>query len=217
MERADKRKRTRAVVAPKSGKAPRKRPAKRPRKLECVVTYLEMREPSHHANILPAGHKIALLRAERPPLSFYRYLYNTVGERWLWWERRAMADAALAAIIHDPKVEILVLYVDGVPAGYAELDGRVEDEIELAYFGLVPEFQGRALGPYLLGCALEEAWLRAPDRVWVHTCNLDHPKAFAIYQRAGFAPYRQETRMIDDPRDTGLIPKSVKLPKTVRP
>jgi GNAT superfamily N-acetyltransferase len=183
-----------------------------PDKLECVVTYLEMREPPRHPNILSGRHKIALMRAESPTISFYRYLYNTIGEDWLWWERRALDDAALAAIIHDPDVDIFVLYYDGVPAGYIELDRRVAGDIEVAYFGLIPEFIGRGLGAYLLGWALDEAWQREPERVWLHTCNFDHPKAIAIYQRAGFTPYKQETTLIDDPRATGLLPAHLPLP-----
>jgi len=186
------------------------------KKLECVTTHLEMRRAPEHPHVMPRGHKIALMRAEAPTISFYRYLYSAVGEKWMWWERRALNDEALTAIIHDPKVEIYVLYCEGVPAGYAELDGRIDDEIELAYFGLVPEYIGRGLGSYLLGWALEEAWRRSPSRVWVHTCNFDHPKAVAVYQKAGFIPFKQETTKIEDPRKLGLIPKDVALPQGVR-
>ncbi|HUT48935.1 MAG TPA: GNAT family N-acetyltransferase [Alphaproteobacteria bacterium] len=181
-------------------------------KLNCVVTYLEMRAPPRHPNILSGRHQMALMRAAKPTVSFYRYLYSAIGEAWLWWERRALDDEALASIIHDPQVEIYVLYYDGVPAGYAELDLRVAKEVEIAYFGLVPEFVGRGLGAYLLGWALDEAWRREPGRVWLHTCNFDHPKAIAIYQQAGFTPYRQETTQIDDPRLTGVLPAELPLP-----
>jgi len=189
----------------------------RPGQLECITTYLEMRARPSHPNILPSGHKVALVKAERPTISFYRYLYNTIGEDWLWWERRALSDVKLANVILDPEVEIFVLYVDGVPAGYAELDLRIKAEIELAYFGLIPEFIGRGLGGYLLGWVVDEAWRRSPERVWLHTCNFDHPKAVATYQKAGFTPYKQETAMIDDPRTSGLLPKDIELPRSSRP
>ena len=149
---------------------------------------------------------LALLRANKPTVSFYRYLYNTVGEPWLWHERRALDDAALAAIVQDPRVEIFVLYADGVPAGYFELDRRVEHEVELAYFGLMPEFIGQGLGRYLLGRAVATAWAGKPSRFWLHTCGFDHPRALGYYQRAGFAPYKQETRIFDDPYLSGLMP-----------
>jgi GNAT superfamily N-acetyltransferase len=138
-------------------------------------------------------------------VSFYRYLYNTVGAPWLWYERRRLDDSTLGTIIDDPKVEVHVLYVNGVPAGYAELDRCSGHEVEIAYFGLVPDFIGRGLGRYLLDWTLNEAWREEPRRVWVHTCNLDHPVALAFYQRAGFAPYKQETVLIDDPRSNETI------------
>ena len=97
-------------------------------------------------------------------------------------------------------------------AHLAELDRRQEEEIELAYFGLLPDFIGKGLGSYLLDWAVETAWAHNPIRLWVHTCDFDHPGAFAVYQRAGFAPYEQEVEIIDDPRLKGLIPMHVKTP-----
>lgn len=177
-------------------------------KLEMVITYLEMRDPPARPPT-PNPHraeKLALMRAERPIVSFYRYLYNTVGEPWLWYQRRRLADEALRDIVQDPRVGVYVLYVGGVPAGFVEIDWRADQEAELAYFGLLPEFVGRGLGPYLLDWAVREAWSKGPRRVWVHTCNFDHPKAIAVYQRSGFVPYRQETVLVDDPRLDGTLP-----------
>ena len=174
-------------------------------KLEVVTTYLEMREPPRQSSVKPAADGVVVTQAEKPTVSFYRYLYNTVGEQWLWYERHRMDDDRLRAIIHDPRVDVYVLYVSGVPAGYVELDRRIKNEIEVAYFGLIPEFIGRGLGPNLLQWAVTQAWRRQPTRVWVHTCNLDHPKALEIYQRIGFVSYKQETTLIDNPRLDGTI------------
>jgi ribosomal protein S18 acetylase RimI-like enzyme len=180
--------------------APRASAPLPPGKLEMVITYLEMLQaPSPRAAAWRA-EPIAIIRARRPTVSFYRYLYATVGRAWMWYERCALDDAALAAIVQHPLVEVYVLYLDGVPAGYVELDRRQGDDIELAYFGLMPEFIGRGLGRYLLDWAVGRAFEYAPDRLWVHTCNHDHPGALAGYQRAGFQVFRQERTIIDDPR-----------------
>jgi GNAT superfamily N-acetyltransferase len=189
-------------------------PAKRPpcKKLKLVATMMEMRTPQHRATVLPLGAKVALLRAETPTASFYRYLYNTVGEPAFWCERRGLDDAAIAALVADPDIEIYVLYCGGVPAAFAELDLRRPDEIELAHFGLIPEFVGHGLADYLLGWVIDEAWRRAPERLWLRATNFDHPTVLAAYQKAGFLAVEQETRQIDDPRATGLLPKSVKVP-----
>ncbi len=178
-----------------------------PGKLTSRVTYLEMTQPpASPAPPPPPVAKLALLRAEQPSVAFYRFLYNTVGEPWLWWERRRLADEDLTAIIHDPMVEVYVLYIGGVPAGFSELDGRQKPDIELAYFGLVAEFIGRGLGYFFLRWTVDQAWTRTPRRLWLHTCDLDHPRSLVVYQQAGFVPYRQTTHIIDDPRLTGNFP-----------
>jgi len=175
-------------------------------KLEMVITYLEMRERPTRVPVPHRGEKLALMRAERPTVSWYRYLYNTVGEPWLWYERRRVDDEQLRTIIRHPAVHVYVLYVAGVPAGFVELDHRIDHEVEIAYFGLIPEFIGRGFGAYFLDWAVDESWRHGPGRVWVHTCNFDHPKAVAFYQRAGFVPYDQEKKLIDDPRLDGTLP-----------
>ena len=167
--------------------------------LQVTITYLEMRSPPA-AEKVPRLRHLTILQAKQPTVSFYRYLYNHVGRPWLWHERRALDDDTLRDIIHDTAISIYVLYFDGVPAGYVELDGRAGKEVELAYFGLLPKFIGRGLGPWLLDWAITTAWEGDPLRVWVNTCNLDHPKALLYYQRAGFVAYRQEMLEIRDPR-----------------
>ena len=177
-------------------------------KIEVVVTSLEMLEPPEGPAIPAPRDGLDIEQAVHPTVSFYRYLYDTIGEDWLWSDRRRLDDAALAAILHHPAVEVFVLWVHGVPAGYAELDGRVEGEVELAYLGLIPDFIGQKLGPYLLDWAIHTAWARDPRRLWVHTCTLDHHAALDFYQRSGFKPYARMVEIADDPRAIGLVPRS---------
>lgn len=175
-----------------------------PAELDVTITYLEMREPPARppANAPRIREKIALLRVERPTVGFYRYLYNAVGGRWRWYERNALSDDELAAIVQDDRVEIYVLYIGGSPAGYAEIDFRQAPDVELAYFGLIEDYIGRGLGQYMLDWAIDTAWMRTPERLWVNTCTLDHPSALAVYQKAGFTPYEQKTITIADPHWT---------------
>ena len=173
-----------------------------------TVTYLEMKSQEQRSAAPGWGEPVVIRRAERPTISFYRYLYDTVGADWDWFERRRLSDEALAAIVHDGAVEVFVLHVRGVPAGYVELDRRVEHEVEIAYFGLVPDYIGRGLGPCLLGWGLDRAWSYGPRRVWLHTCSLDHPKALSVYRRAGFEVFDRrvepvETTLLDLVRQGG--------------
>ncbi|MEQ8357693.1 MAG: GNAT family acetyltransferase [Kiloniellaceae bacterium] len=176
-------------------------------KLRFTITYLEMTaRPATPQVHPPIKTKFALLLAKRPTVAFYRFLYDSVGGDWRWWYRRQMSDQELAAILADERVEVFVLYVDGAPAGYFELDRRDEPTIDLAYFGLLPHCVGSGLGRFLLYSAIEQAWSYEPERLTVNTNTMDHPRALPLYQKMGFVPYRQEKQEIIDPALTGVIP-----------
>jgi GNAT superfamily N-acetyltransferase len=177
--------------------------------LEDVITYLEMLERPAERRVSAPLEKLALMRAENCTVSFYRYLYSTVGEPWLWFERRLVGDAALARQILKPTIEILVLYVRGVPAGFFELDTAAPRETKLCYFGLTPDFIGRGLGPYLLQAAIDQAWSRPLNRFWLHTSTFDHPKALSTYQKAGFVVYARRPVSFEDPREHGILPRTL--------
>jgi GNAT superfamily N-acetyltransferase len=175
-------------------------------KVETLVTYLEMRAPPERPPRPSPRVDLEIRRAWPPTVSFYRYLYAAVGEPWTWTVRRWLGDAELAAILNDPKVEVNVLWAGGVPAGYAELDRRAPPDIEIGYFGLMPEFIGQGLGGYLLDWAIHHAWRMRPRRLWLHTCDLDHPGALGFYQRSGFRIYDRRT-------STQELPPGMALPR----
>src|ERR1700720_1798734 len=178
--------------------------------LDDVITYLEVKARPVLPRIPAPYAKLALIRTENCTVSFYRYLYETVGTPWLWYDRRLLDEATLAAQITKETTEIFVLYVGGVPAGYFELDAADPRESELAYFGLIPEFIGRGPGPVLLPGGGERAWTRAIDRLWVHTRTFDHPRALGYYQQAGFEVYARRSLRFEDPRIRGILPRSLR-------
>ena len=170
-------------------------------KIRLVETHLEMKSYKPRKQKKQRLENLSIIRAHNPTVSFYRYLYNTVGEPWFWYERRLISDTELSELINKPDVRIYVLYVQGTPAGYTELDFTDSDNVEIAYFGLIPDFIGRGLGLYFLDWIVATAWSENPERIWVHTCNLDHPAAIAIYQKAGLSPFKQEMKIIDHPKN----------------
>jgi GNAT superfamily N-acetyltransferase len=140
-------------------------------------------------------------------LDRYRALFRAIGQPWLWRGRLVMYDETLAATLNAPTLEVHVATRrDGTPQGLLELDFSGDRECELAYFGLVPELTGRGHGAWLMGHALKRAWREGISRVWVHTCDLDHPGALTFYQRHGFRPYERLVEVYADPRASGLYP-----------
>ncbi|MEK7454558.1 MAG: GNAT family N-acetyltransferase [Pseudomonadota bacterium] len=176
-----------------------------PREIATIVTHLEMRERPRPAPIPPAP--LRLVPWKTPDLAAYRALFRRVGEPWLWFSRLVMPDDQLAAILHDPLVEVYaVTDPRGVEVGLLELDFRSPSQCELAFFGLVPSLNGKGLGKWLMAQAKSLAWRKGVERFWVHTCTLDSPAALGFYIKSGFTPYGREIETFADPRLLGLLP-----------
>lgn len=157
------------------------------------TTYLQMF--AHPQRVVPPPREgLVVVHAKKPTVAYYRFLYDTVGRDYDWPRCKKLSDTELAALLHDPRLEVHVLMADGVPAGFAELDRRIEGEIKLAQFGLMPEFIGQGLGRYFLQRTIDQAWSYSPRRFWLHTCTQDHPAALPNYLKAGFAGYKEEVK-----------------------
>ena len=140
-----------------------------------------------------------------PTVDFYRHLYDTVGERWTWIERRLIDDSNLQKLIQSSDVEIYILYVDDNVAGFGEIGwDTASNGSEIKYFGLMPDYIGKRLGPYFLNNIINIAWKRNPVRLRVNTCDLDHPSALRVYQKSGFNILEEIVEKLPDPTTVGL-------------
>ncbi|MDI7865075.1 GNAT family N-acetyltransferase [Rhizobiaceae bacterium n13] len=137
---------------------------------------------------VPVNIQTAIMRAIDIPLPFYRFLYRQIGKRWHWVDRLRMSDQELAAIVHDKRTSVSVLYVNGAPAGFYELFREDEDTIELVHYGLIEHALGLGIGKWFLLQALYTAWQDNPKRLITTTNNHDHPRALQLYQMFGFSP-----------------------------
>ncbi|MEO0635800.1 MAG: sulfurtransferase [Pseudomonadota bacterium] len=157
------------------------------------ITYLQMdRRPALSLG-RPHGINVSLLSVHQIPLAYYRYLQREVGDPWHWVNRRRLSDAALAEIVHAQTTEISVLYLDGSPAGFFEIDRSDVGSPEIAFFGLMPRATGLKLGRWFLAQAIEAAWSEGePSSIRVETCTADHPAALPLYQKMGFSPVGME-------------------------
>ena len=175
-----------------------------PGKIASIVTYLEMRQPPE-PDSLPQNSQWKLQRHLEPELDWYRKLFRAIGEEWLWFSRLQMNDEELRSILHDESVDVFALEVDGEEKGILELDRREMPDIELAFIGVTADLVGKGAGRFLVSKALEIAWSHHPERVLVHTCTLDHPRALDFYRRAGFIPYKRAIEIALDPRLDGTL------------
>ncbi len=174
-------------------------------KIAAVTTHLEMTaRPAPRPD--PAG-AWTLRHVDAPTLDGYRDLYGRVGTPWLWVSRIRMPDAELAEIIRSPLLEIHALAHEGRDEGLLELDFREPGQCEIVSFGLTEKLVGSGAGRWLMNRAIDIAWSHPIQRLWLHTCTLDHPSALAFYQRSGFRPFRRQVEVVDDPRLDGTVPR----------
>jgi len=181
-------------------------------RIAVTVTFLRMDAPPQDAApALPEGADVQ--RLARCSVPFYRYLYDTVGRDYAWWLRRTVPDEELAALLGRPEISVHVLYQGGEPAGFYELERRIQEaSVNLAYFGLLPHAIGHGAGRALLRHAIDAAWAERPRRITVNTCTADHPRALPNYVAAGFRIIRAEREVWPVPLRLGLhLPERLKI------
>jgi len=154
-----------------------------------VIWYLEMLSINEFKGTrLPIEANV--VKQEIPLASVNKFFYNEVGKFWKWNSRIKWSDEDWIKWVQRDELETWILLFKGTLAGYYELN-TFDNDVEIAYFGLLSQFIGLGLGGGLLSVAIENAWKKEKDRIWVHTCNLDHPNALRNYQDRGFKIYKE--------------------------
>jgi GNAT superfamily N-acetyltransferase len=164
-----------------------------------TISYLEMTCPDDLRPAREARVPFELRQAEIACPEWSRFFYTAGGGDWLWVDRLGWSYADWLAWVTRPGHETWVAYVAGTPAGYFELDGQAGGDVELEFFGVLPQFTGLGLGGELLTRAVQRAWAKPARRVWVHTCSFDHPAALPNYLARGFRLVRTETNVKEMP------------------
>ena len=159
--------------------------------------YLEINSLSNlkDTNFFPKGYLIQLVQ----PVDFQlnKFFYKNVGKKHHWVDRLVWTDKKWIEYTSNIKVNTYVLKKDADLAGYFELIIHKDiNEVEIAYLGLLEEYQNKQLGSYLLSTAIKNSFLNNTQRVWVHTCSLDHKNALKNYIARGMKIFKKETAEI---------------------
>ena len=126
-----------------------------------------------------------------------KFFYKNVGKNHHWIDRLVWTEKQWIEYVSDKKVKTYVLKFKEDLAGYFELIlYSNKNEVEIAYLGLLKEYQNQKLGSYLLSSAIKNSFLNKPKRVWVHTCSLDHHNALKNYIARGMKIFKTETVLL---------------------
>ena len=171
-----------------------------PGSIAVVVTHLEMANSlgSLQAKSPPPG--LTLARMENPKATEYLQLFRCIGEDFLWSSRLKMTDSQLHDAITAPTAAIYVLRDRDRDIGLVELDWRHRPDCQILFFGLVRDVIGRGYGDWMMNETQRLAFGSGAERLWLHTCTADHPRALPFYLSHGFQAFKREVEIAADPR-----------------
>jgi GNAT superfamily N-acetyltransferase len=127
-----------------------------------------------------------LIHWKNPKSIEYLALYKLVGSKWGWCGRLLLSSEELEDKLNSTFNQVWLFKSEGFLRGFFEIDRSKKGVAEIVYLGLLPEEIGRGYGKTFLDAAITTASGPTRDRVWLHTCEYDHPKALEMYLKAGF-------------------------------
>ena len=142
--------------------------------------------------INPSGNYIVILL---DPINFQlnKFFYKNIGKKHKWVDRLIWDEQRWIDYVSSQKVKTYVLKNKDDLVGFFELIFHYEkNEVEIAYFGILEEYQNKKLGSYLLSQAIKKSFNKNVNRVWLHTCSLDHKNALNNYVARGMKIFKSE-------------------------
>jgi len=130
------------------------------------------------------------------PINFQlnKFFYKNIGKKHKWVDRLIWDEQRWIDYVSSEKVKTYVLKNKNDLVGFFELIFHYEkNEVEIAYFGILEEYQNKKLGSYLLSQAIKKSFNKNVNRVWLHTCSLDHKNALNNYVARGMKIFKSET------------------------
>jgi ribosomal protein S18 acetylase RimI-like enzyme len=156
--------------------------------------YLEINSLSDLNEIGETPNEYFLELVDPENFQLNKFFYKNVGKKHNWVDRLVWTDKNWTEYTTDNKVKTFIIKKKNDLVGYFELIFHKEpNEVEIAYLGLLEEYQNKKIGSFLLYSAIKKAFLEKPNRVWVHTCSLDHKNALKNYMARGMKIYKKET------------------------
>jgi hypothetical protein len=163
--------------------------------MEKVVTYVEMTSPDQLQPATPAvGVALRRLPADS---SLIPDVQSRVGAPY-HWRSSVRTPAQWQEWLSHPLRQYWLITHEDEPAGIANFEPQPAGDVEITTFGLLPEQVGKRRGGYALTLVIRQAWNTPPAdgeraaRVWLHTCNSDHPNALGNYLARGFTVFRSD-------------------------
>jgi len=160
---------------------------------EVQRNYLEIKSIQDLNEVIKPNEDCSLDLLEPINFQLNKFFYKNIGKKHQWIDRLIWTESQWINYVSNKNVKTYVFKFKNDLAGFFELISHgKKKEVEIAYFGLLEEFQNKKLGSYLLYQAIQKSFNLGIDRVWVHTCSLDHKNALHNYIARGMKIFKTE-------------------------
>ena len=164
---------------------------------EVKRNYLEISSLKDFKEIKKISNNNSLELLSPTNFQLNKFFYKNVGKKHQWVDRLVWSETQWIDYVSSKNVKTYIFKYNKDLAGFFELISHTENkETEIAYFGLLEEFQNKKLGSYLLSEAIKISLTKNTKRVWLHTCSLDHKNALNNYIARGMKIFKTETVII---------------------
>ena len=164
---------------------------------EVKRNYLEIHTLKELKEVKKISENYSLSLSNPSNFQLNKFFYKNVGRKHQWVDRLIWTDIQWIGYVSSKNVKTYIFKKKKDLAGFFELISHEEKkEIEIAYFGLLEEFQNKKLGSFLLSEAIKKSFLNNINRVWLHTCSLDHENALNNYIARGMKIFKTETVIV---------------------
>ena len=155
--------------------------------------YLEIRSINALVESISPNLECSINSLKHKDFQINKFFYKNIGKKHRWIDRLVWMESQWIEYVTDKKVKTYVLKHKDNLAGFFELIFHSEKkEVEIAYFGLLEEYHNQKLGSYLLSEAIKKSFVNNINRVWLHTCSLDHKNALHNYIARGMKIFKTE-------------------------
>ncbi|MDC1126407.1 GNAT family N-acetyltransferase [Candidatus Pelagibacter sp.] len=164
---------------------------------EVKRNYLEINSIQDLIEVVKPSNDYSLNLLDPSNFQLNKFFYKNIGKKHKWIDRLVWTEAQWIDYVSHEKVKTYIFKYKDDLVGFFELISHIEKrEVEIAYFGLLEEFQNKKLGSYLLSQAIQKSFKENIVRVWLHTCSLDHKNALNNYIARGMKIFKTETVII---------------------